>query len=330
MVSGFITKIQTKIAPGIEYLISRYELSNIADGKSPKTITWYKEMLQYFYRYIRENQLDDNISSITADTVRGYILFLKSRHKFQGHPCVPEQKKLLSQKTVQCHVRVLKAFSSWLYKEGFTEENRLSNLKLPKAPTTIIQPLTNEEINIIIEIAKKDRHSGFRNYAIIGVLLDTGLRESEIVNAKLSDMNLDKGFMKIMGKGSKERIVPLGKVVTRILWNYIEQQRIPASGKCDNLFLSLTGKPITANAIKLMFSRMAKRTGILRLHAHLCRHTFAIRYLLNGGDIFSLREILGHATLDMVQHYLHFTSAQITEQHHKYSPMDKLYKPKKL
>ena len=73
-----------------------------------------------------------------------------------------------------------------------------------------------------------------------------------------------------------------------------------------------------------MFSRLAKSSGIERLHAHLCRHTFAINYLLNGGDIFSLREILGHTTLEMVNHYLHLTSFQITDQRHKYSPVDRL------
>ncbi len=76
--------------------------------------------------------------------------------------------------------------------------------------------------------------------------------------------------------------------------------------------------------MKLIFSRLAKSSNVVRLYVHLCRHTFAINYLLNGGDIFSLREILGHTTLDMVNHYLHFTSSQITAQHHKYSPMDKL------
>ncbi|MFC2016144.1 tyrosine-type recombinase/integrase [Chloroflexota bacterium] len=90
------------------------------------------------------------------------------------------------------------------------------------------------------------------------------------------------------------------------------------------MFLTQGGKAITSNTVKLVFSRLAKSSGVSRLHAHLCRHTFAINYLLNGGDIFSLREILGHTTLEMVNHYLHFTSSQITDQHRKYSPMDRL------
>ncbi|MFC1916575.1 tyrosine-type recombinase/integrase [Chloroflexota bacterium] len=109
------------------------------------------------------------------------------------------------------------------------------------------------------------------------------------------------------------------------LWSYIDKIRPePYSPRYNNLFLTKGGKSITVNTIKLMFSRLAKSSGVERLHAHLCRHTFAINYLLNGGDIFSLREILGHTTLDMVNHYLHFTNSQITAQHRKYSPMDRL------
>jgi site-specific recombinase XerD len=157
-------------------------------------------------------------------------------------------------------------------------------------------------------------------------MLDTGLRASEVANIKLGNLNLVEGCLKTMGKGSKERMVPLGKVVQKALWQYINMARPkPAIGECDNLFLSSTGYPITVNTIKLIFSRLAKISGVARLHAHLCRHTFAINYLLNGGDIFSLQEILGHTTLEMVRHYLHFSSSQVTAQHHKYSPMGKLY-----
>jgi len=154
-------------------------------------------------------------------------------------------------------------------------------------------------------------------------LFDTGLRASELAGIKLTDLNLEGGFLKVMGKGSKERTVPIGRYVRMILLNYIENIRSRRSSP-DYVFLSPGEKPLTANTLKLFFSRLAKKSGVGRLHAHLCRHTFAINYLLNGGDIFSLKEILGHTTLEMVNHYLHFTSSQITEQHHKYSPMDKL------
>jgi site-specific recombinase XerD len=155
--------------------------------------------------------------------------------------------------------------------------------------------------------------------------LDTGLRASEVAGIALENLNLKEGYLKVMGKGSKERVVPIGKFVQMTIWNYLNTIRPKfMKGDCYSLFISPLGKPITVNTIKLMFCRLAKSSGVERLHAHLCRHTFAINYLLNGGDIFSLKEILGHTTLEMVNHYLHFTSSQITAQHHKYSPMDKL------
>jgi len=199
------------------------------------------------------------------------------------------------------------------------------NLKLPKAPVTLIEPLTPEEIKTVITNINKNSAAGIRNHVILVTLLDTGLRASEAANITLAHLNLRDGYIKVMGKGDKERVVPIGKFVQMTLWSYIDKVRSkPVSPNQDTLFLSSTGKPISVNTIKLVFSRLANKSGVDRLHAHLCRHTFAINYLLNGGDIFSLKEILGHTTLDMVNHYLHFTSTQITDQHRKYSPMDRL------
>jgi site-specific recombinase XerD len=132
-----------------------------------------------------------------------------------------------------------------------------------------------------------------------------------------------------MGKGAKEIIVPIGKYIQLTLWPYIDKVRpTPFDPECNSLFLSPSGKPITANAIKLFFSRLAKISCGEIACASVPTH---IRYkLLAGDDIFSLKEILGHTTLDMVNHYLHFTSSQITAQHHKYSPIDKLHEANKL
>jgi len=311
--------------PDIQELIKRYELSNIAEGKSPKTIAWYRDMLTLFSRFLKTKQYPSGFSGFNIDTVREYIIYLRQKPKFEGHPYTPVQAKLISPRTVQCHVRALKAFSSWLYADCYTIDNRLKNLKIPKALVLVVEPLTPEEIKKVTASIDKKSPTGTRNYAIFATLLDTGLRASEAAGITLPNLNLADGFVKVMGKGSKERIVPIGKYIQMTLWSYIDKVRPePVSPECNNLFLTQGGKPITVNTVKLVFSRLAKSSGVERLHAHLCRHTFAINYLLNGGDIFSLREILGHTTLEMVNHYLHFTSSQITDQHHKYSPMDRL------
>ncbi|MFC1982977.1 tyrosine-type recombinase/integrase [Chloroflexota bacterium] len=281
--------------------------------------------LTQFSVYLKTKQYPSDPSDFNIDTVRGYVLYLRHKPKFEGHPYTPAQAKSISPRTVQCHVRALKAFSSWLYAEGCTLDNRLKNLKIPKAPVVVVEPLTPEEIKKVTASTNKESPTGTRNYALFATLLDTGLRASEAAGITFPNLNLADGYIKVIGKGSKERIVPIGKYIQMTLWSYIDKVRAESiSPDCANLFLTQAGKPITVNTVKLVFSRLARSSGVERLHAHLCRHTFAINYLLNGGDIFSLREILGHTTLEMVNHYLHFTSSQITDQHHKYSPMDRL------
>lgn len=261
-------KLSSKMTgPGIDDLISRYELSNRADGKSPKTIRWYTEILRCFARYMKENEHCYDISSFNLDIVRHYILYLRHKPKFQNHPYTPEQAEPLSPRTVQCHVRALKAFSTWLYLEGHTKENRLKNLKLPKAPSKIIEPLTPEEIREVVASINKSSPTGLRNHAILATLLDTGLRASEVAKITLGHLNLKDGYIKVMGKGAKERVVPIGKYIQMTLWSYIDKVRpSPITTNRDNLFLSSTGKPITVNAVKLVFSRLAKSSGVQKLH----------------------------------------------------------------
>ena len=308
---------------GYNELINLYEISNRAEGKSEKTTTWYGEMLSAFTRYLWEEHELSDLSAFTVSRVRQYIIYLHDRPRFKGHPSTPQQERTLSPRTVQCHVRALKAFSTWVYTEGYTQENRLMNLKLPKAPTLLIEPLSPAEIDKILNCIQWKSYVGIRDRAILVTFLDTGLRASELAGIKLANLNLKDGFVKVLGKGAKERTVPIGQYVRRVLLNYFENVR--PQREANHLFLSPAGKPVTANAIKLIFARLARKSGVKRLHAHLCRHTFATNYLLNGGDIFSLKEILGHTTFEMVNHYLHFTSSQITAQHHKYSPMDRLH-----
>jgi len=317
----------TRASPTINKLITHFEMSNLVDGKSESTITWYGDILKLFTRYLKENKHTNRIEEFNIENARNYVLYLRSRNKFGRYTDTHAQHSGLSPQTVRGHIRGLKAFSSWLYREQYTNENRLGYLKIPKAPIKLIEPLTDQEINQITSSINQDSPTGFRNYAIFATALDNGLRASELTDIAISQLDLKSGYVKVMGKGSKERIVPVGDFVKMTLWNYLNRIRPePATIDCDKLFLSPSGKPITANTIKLVFSRLAKSSGVERLHAHLCRHTFAINYLLNGGDIFSLREILGHTTLEMVNHYLHFTRSQLTAQHHKYSPMDKLQK----
>lgn len=316
---------RSRETPTMSDTIRRYEFINTVEGKSPRTICWYSDNLRDLAKYMRLQMPCDSLSGFTLDTVRNYILYLQRRPRFQGHPHAPSDGRRLSPKTIQCHVRTAKAFSSWLFREGYTMDNRLQGLKLPKAPTKIKEPLSTEEINTVLGCIDTRSPIGFRDHAMISTALDTGMRASELAGVSLGNTNLDAGYIKVMGKGSKERIIPIGEVVRSLLWKYLigAREKLLKNG-CDSLFLSEDGKPMSLNAVKLMFARVARKSGVRRLHPHLCRLTFAINYLLNGGDIFSLQAILGHSSLEMVRQYLHFTISQIRTQHHKFSPMDRI------
>jgi integrase/recombinase XerC/integrase/recombinase XerD len=136
---------------------------------------------------------------------------------------------------------------------------------------------------------------------------------------------MNEGYLKVMGKGRKERIVPIGNNAQRALQRCLFRFRPkPFNPVIDNVFLSTSKKPLTENSVKLMFTRLSQRSGVYRLHAHLCRHTFATRFLINGGDVFTLQQILGHSTLEMVRHYVNLAASHVTIQHQKYSPLDRL------
>ncbi len=291
-------------------LILHFEQSNKAEGKSPKTVTWYTEMLDSFTKFLLLAGQVAILANFNATIVREFIIH--------------EQGRGLSPFTIQAKVRALKVLSSWLYSEGYTSDNLLSNIKLPKAPSKMIQPLTEEEINRLLSSQNALTAIGSRNTAILVTLLDCGLRSSELCNILFEDAHIEEGYLKVLGKGNKERVVPIGSLAQKVLWRYVFHFRPHPLGETNEyLFLSLDGKHLGPNSIKLLLKRWGKRVGVPRLHAHLCRHTYATSFLNQRcGDVFRLQQILGHTTLEMVRRYVHFSSTQDMIKGNVRSPLD--------
>jgi site-specific recombinase XerD len=305
--------------------IDYYEICNRAEDKSPRTVDWYTANLKSFHNYLKSQHLPNTLDRIDIKVLRQYVLYLLKRNKYQGHPITPEKKEPLSASSVHGHVRTLRAFFSWLVAEGFIEANPAKDLKPPKLYQKVISILSDDEIRAILDLFTPMNSSNARNQTIFMIMLDTGLRVGELVNLKMNDIHVNEGLLKVLGKGKKERLVPMGSKAQKALQRYLFRYRPqPFSKNTDNVFLSLVGKPLTENSVKLIFSRLAKRSGVSKLHAHLCRHTFATRFLINGGDVFTLQHILGHSTLEMVRHYVNFASTHVVIQHQKYSPLDRL------
>ena len=296
----------------LEKLVIHFAQSNKAEGKSPKTTSWYSDMLSDFIRYLYNAGKKTILSEFSVRNVRAYI--------------VHEQQRGMSPHTVQAKVRALKAFSSWLFREGYISSNTLTSIKLPKAPTKIIATLKSNEIEALVNVQNPLTFFGSRNIAILLTLLDTGLRCSELSNILLENTHLEEGYLKVLGKGSKERLVPTGTLTQKSLWRYILHFRPqPINEANDYLFLTTDGAKLDYNAVRLLLKRWGRKAGVPRLHAHLCRHTFATNFLIhNCGDVFRLQQILGHTSLEMVRRYVHYASTQDLISGKTLSPVDQI------
>ncbi|MGA2159802.1 MAG: tyrosine-type recombinase/integrase [Dehalococcoidia bacterium] len=291
-------------------LLLHFSQTNKAERKSERTIAWYPQMIGYFVKFLESNGIITTLGNLNARNVREFL--------------VHEQSRGLSPFTVAGEARSLKAFSSWLLREGYTAENVLATIKVPKTPSKIIEPLISTEIETLLQAENPLTAYGSRNIALLTTLLDTGLRCSEISGLALADAHIDQGYLKVKGKGDRERYVPLGALAQKLLWRYVFHFRPePVNDANDFLFLSLEGKCLQSNAIKLLLKRWGKKAGVPRLHAHLCRHTYATNFLTRQcGDVFMLKQILGHSTLEMVNRYVHYASSQALIQSRPSSPVD--------
>ena len=306
--------------------LSKYfETCNRSDGKSKDTIKWYNQTLKQFEKFLMETGKPTNIADIGEPEVREYIIYLQERRRWPNKPYASLDSQQLSAISVQTYVRALRAFFRWLWKEGYTASNRLAYLKPPKAPNKLVEILRSKEISDIFRSINTSTPAGTRNFSMLMLFLDSGLRCSELRGFTMDDINIDGRYLKVMGKGGKERIVPFGVSTEKALLRYSLRFRPePTNPTVRHFFLTLDGKPLTKNCVYLIIRRVAIKSGVTRLHPHLCRHTFATNYLINGGDVFSLQQILGHTTLEMVKRYITLASSQVTAQHRKFSPMDRM------
>ena len=143
----------------------------------------------------------------------------------------------------------------------------------------------------------------------------------------MDDLRLEDGLLKVMGKGGKERLIPFGRTVQRLLWRYISQHRPePLNPRCSVVFLSRDGRPLSRNHVKNRMSKYGRRSGLqgVRCSPHTLRHTAAVTFLRNGGDVFSLQRLLGHTTLEMTRHYCEIADVDVKRAHQTASPVDNM------
>ncbi len=243
------------------------------------------------------------------------------------HPYTGPQSRGLTGHTINCYLRAIRAFWTWLTTEEFIETNPFDRITVPKAPKKVITPFSDDQLRSFFEVIDAKSPIGFRDLALTQILLDTGVRVTELTGLETEDVNLVQRCLKVHGKGDKERIVPFGVTIQKALAKYVNKHRPnPLYPLSDNLFLTRNGMPLTPNRVQSMIEMYATKAGIqgVRASPHTFRHTFAISYLRNGGDVFTLQRILGHETLDMVRNYVTLAQTDLQEAHLRCSPVDNL------
>jgi site-specific recombinase XerD len=316
------------LAYGLQGLVSEYILSCQAEGKSGRTTRWYEQKLGYAIAYLQASHDISRLDQVGPQEIRRFIQHLQRDVKAgENNPRRPTQDKPLSPQTVAGYVRTLRAFFSWARKEGFLDENPMMHVKTPQVPRLDMPFFTDEEIEQLLSVLKGPTAVRQRNYTMVVLLLDTGLRVSELVHMGMHGLYLAEGYFKVIGKGSKERSVPLGRNSRKALLTYINRYRpTPSLPSADYVFLTQDGDPLRADYVYKVISEACQKVGIegKRLGPHTCRHTFARSFLMNGGDLLTLQRILGHTSLEVVRLYVNLQTEDLLAQQSKYSPMDGL------
>lgn len=307
-----------------------------AVGRSPHTISDYSYTFKKLTRYFPD---DPAIGSLTKDKLVGFFAWLQEDYISQPNGVAPRKAKRLSSKTILNVHTGLSALWTWAVEEGYAEEHVVQRIERPATSSRPKEPITKDEVEALLQAARwtkewksdpgkrSERPTADRDIAMILLLLDTGIRASELASINREDLDLDANRVLVKGKGagrdSKQRLVPFGPRTAKAIWRYVVTRGEP-TGPEDPLFTvgsDMDWRPMTRHNLGLLLRRLGKKAGFEGIHPHRFRHTFAIQYLRNGGDIFTLQELLGHSTLMMVRRYARVAQVDIERSHKKASPV---------
>jgi integrase/recombinase XerD len=314
-------------ATDLDSLLKGYCLCARSEGKSPKYISLVVTAARSLLRYLKENTLPTDISKIDVRQLRGFILYLQKAKRFQNHRFARPQENGLAGHTINAYLRSLSAFWSWLEREGIIQQNPFTQIRIPKAPQKIIPTFSEQQIQALLAQIDTNSATGFRDHTILLLLLDTMVRVSELTGCRTEDLNLENRCLKIWGKGSKERVVPFGRTAQKALWKYTTMYRPqPQSSRQDMLFLTADGRPMTKNRIETILKAYGQKASItgVRVSPHTFRHTGAVEFLRNGGDLFTLQRIMGHSGLQVLRGYINLNQGDLARVHALASPLDNL------
>jgi site-specific recombinase XerD len=328
--ASFPTAAPIKLKNGagrLDRLLDGYRLTAKSEGRSSKTISWVTSALNYFVRFLTENDLSIDIAHITSTEIKRYVVHLQQQPRYSSHPFTPEQPELLSEASVNSYIRGLQSFWAWLVRDGFLTDSPFNHLRIPVAPFRIKPPLSREQIAAMLYSCDQSDPLGYRDYAVMFLLYDTGVRAAELCYITLEDIYFEERQVRVLGKGNKQRLVPIGANCQKYVWKYQQFFRPePNMPNIEQLFLTDEGYPLKVDSLQDIIKRHAKKAGLtgIQVSPHAFRRAFAVDYLRNGGDVLTLKEILGHTTLAMMRVYVSLARKDVAKVHARCSPGDNL------
>lgn len=280
---------------------------------SPNTLIYYRSRLDAFHTYVEMSCPGTTPEGVSAQLVREFLADQNQRRS----------------DTTACHSYVaLNTFFSFLVNDGFLDVSPMARVDKPKRRRVVVDTFSLEQVESVLATCKRD-FVGVRDRAVIVLMLDCGLRVSELCGLRLEDIDWTGQTMLVLGKGDVERIVPFGHAGRQALNDYLTRRR---SLDTTALFVNVYGNPCNRFTIRSMLQARCERAGIsvVRCSPHTLRHTFAVHYLRNGGDVFSLQKLLGHSDLTMTRRYAELSQTDVQDKHRMFSPADRLKQPEAM
>jgi len=281
----------------------------VEKGLSKKTLESYSRDLIRYFDFLKRESVD-TVGENDATFILKHLITMKAES--------------LSARSRARHLVTIRGFYRFLFQEKVIRSDPSRTIDLPKSGLKLPEVLSTEEINILLDSPGTSTPLGLRNTAMLELLYASGLRVSELVNLKIPDINLEAGFVRVFGKGSKERIVPMGSGAMDALREYLASSR-PKLLKADltspYLFVARAGKPMTRQGFWKLLRKCALEAGLKKkVSPHSLRHSFASHLLEGGADLRAVQVMLGHVDISTTQIYTHVAMERLREIHSKFHP----------
>ncbi|MER2030488.1 MAG: site-specific tyrosine recombinase XerD [Solibacillus sp.] len=277
---------------------------------SDNTLQSYKRDLVAYARHIHHEQQIMEFDKVMREHILLYLDSLRSVGK--------------SSKTISRQISSIRSFHQFLLREKVTNQDPTVHLEMPKKEMSLPKVLSIEEIDALLTAPSVEKPQGTRDIAILEMMYGSGMRISELIELNLEDVHMTMGFVRVFGKGGKERIIPLGRSAISACVNYLEQARpqlLGAAPKNDAFFITQRGKRFTRQGCWKIIKEHAATAGISKeITPHVLRHSFATHLIENGADLRAVQELLGHADISTTQIYTHVSKTRLSEVYKQFHP----------